>query len=208
MVVHQTHKESDSCTKAEERETMNKLRSFCGNPIDPNIPGMSPWGEGEGSTTYNISSTNCQFPGKTWNYSDIFWEGHHVQNVLRSSRIVLKNRSFDKKPVVFHRLESRWCQVCNLLCQFLTRSQFGRSAPLCEKWTEKKGNMDKKRGAGNVVKKCMRRDFCARRERGVRKIVIWHPRWVNMRIEFGNFVTHQDGFLVHDDDDDCSDQNK
>ena len=137
-----------------------------------------------------------------------FLEGHHVQNDLRSSRIVLKNRSFDKKPVVFHRPESRWCQVCNLLCQFLTRSQFGRSAPLCEKWTEKKGNMDKKRGAGNVVKKCMRRDFCARRERGVRKIVIWHPRWVNMRIEFGNFVTHQDGFLVHDDDDDCSDQNK
>ena len=73
MVVHQTHKESDSCTRAEERETMNKLRSFRGNPIDPNIPGMSPWGEGEGSTTYNISSTNCQFPGKTWNYSDIFW---------------------------------------------------------------------------------------------------------------------------------------
>ena len=54
-----------------------------------------------------------------------------VQNVL-GSRIGLKNRLFDKKSVVFHRAESRWCQVCNLLCQFLTRSQFGRS-PACEK---------------------------------------------------------------------------
>ena len=93
------------------------------------------------SNTHNISPTNCQFPGKTWN-SRNFLGTSCVGNGLKNW-IGLKNRLFDKKSVVFHRAESRWCQVCNLLCQFLTRSQFGRS-PACEKWTEKNGKEEQK----------------------------------------------------------------
>ena len=127
------------------------------------------------SNTHNISSTNCQFPGKTWNFRH-FW-GHRVYKMFSEA----KNRLFDKKSVVFHRAESRWCQVCNLLCQFLTRSQFGRS-PACEKWTEKNGKGEQK---GRLemwcsrVKNSMRKGLCARKQ-WVRKIVIWQSCWVRM----------------------------
>ena len=193
MVVHQTHKESDSCTWAEERETMNKLRSFRGNPIDPNIPGMSPWGEGEGSTTYNISSTNCQFPGKTWSFRDIFWRDIMFKMFSEAAELCWKTDHLTKSLSCFI-VRSHVGVKCVIYCASFWRVHNFGDRPRCVKNERRKRETWTKREELEV-KKCMRRDFCARRERGVRKIVIWHPRWVNMRIEFGNFVTHQGGFF-------------
>ena len=136
-----------------ERATMNKLRSFCGNPIQRNPIQLTqislecprvPLRRGEGLPQFHHSQYFLYKLTISW--ENIKFHRHRVQNVL-GSRIGLKNRLFDKKSVVFHRAESRWCQVCNLLCQFLTRSQFGRSRP-CEKWTEKNGKGEQE--VGNV----------------------------------------------------------
>ena len=133
--------------------------------------------EGEGLPQFHHSQYFLYKLTISW--ENIKFHRHRVQNVL-GSRIGLKNRLFDKKSVVFHRAESRWCQVCNLLCQFLTRSQFGRS-PACEKWTEKNGKGEQEVGLEMCgwVKNGMREGFCGRKE-WARNIVIWQRWWVKM----------------------------
>ena len=134
-----------------------------------------------------------------------FLEGHHVQMFSEAAELCWKTDHLTKSLSCFI-VRSHVGVKCVIYCASFWRVHNLGDRARCVKNEGRKRETWTKREELEV-KKCMRRDFCARRERGVRKIVIWHPRWVNMRIEFGNFVTHQDGFLVNSDDD-CSDGDK
>ena len=148
-------------------------------------------GRGPPLTIFPLQIVN--FLGKHEIWATLFWEGHHVQMFSEATELCWKTDHLTKSLSCFIG-QSHVGVKCVIYCASFWRVHNLGDRPRCVKNERRKRETWTKREELEV-KKCMRRDFCARREGGVRKILIWHPRWVNMRIEFGNFVSHQDGFF-------------